>query len=158
MELIGEYKPWSLWSTIQIKKWSFGLLHGFMFCMALNRHGSFSEHSDFLDWEFIVQLWPLFFWAAFMPFLHLPAGYSILGPTMSGRLSRTIYVGNLPLDIRESEVEDIFYKVHFLQIEPFSLVPWRGLLTNQAYLALGLVWLIKKFKLIEPEICWRLDL
>ncbi|XP_039135076.1 serine/arginine-rich splicing factor SR34A-like [Dioscorea cayenensis subsp. rotundata] len=29
---------------------------------------------------------------------------------MSGRLSRTIYVGNLPLDIRESEVEDIFYK------------------------------------------------
>ncbi|XP_073011874.1 serine/arginine-rich splicing factor SR34A-like isoform X1 [Typha latifolia] len=29
---------------------------------------------------------------------------------MSGRLSRTIYVGNLPIDIRESEVEDLFYK------------------------------------------------
>ncbi|KAJ0964146.1 hypothetical protein J5N97_029268 [Dioscorea zingiberensis] len=29
---------------------------------------------------------------------------------MSGRLSHTIYVGNLPLDIRESEVEDLFYK------------------------------------------------
>lgn len=28
-----------------------------------------------------------------------------------GRLSRTIYVGNLPGDIRESEVEDLFYKV-----------------------------------------------
>ncbi|KZV43119.1 hypothetical protein F511_04511 [Dorcoceras hygrometricum] len=29
---------------------------------------------------------------------------------MSGRYSRMIYVGNLPADIRESEVEDIFYK------------------------------------------------
>ncbi|CAI0453275.1 unnamed protein product [Linum tenue] len=29
---------------------------------------------------------------------------------MSGRFSRTIYCGNLPADIRESEVEDIFYK------------------------------------------------
>ncbi|XP_040936421.1 serine/arginine-rich splicing factor SR34A isoform X4 [Gossypium hirsutum] len=29
---------------------------------------------------------------------------------MSGRFSRTIYVGNLPSDIREWEVEDIFYK------------------------------------------------
>ncbi|XP_038686320.1 serine/arginine-rich splicing factor SR34A [Tripterygium wilfordii] len=29
---------------------------------------------------------------------------------MSGRFSRTIYVGNLPLDIREREVEDLFYK------------------------------------------------
>lgn len=32
-----------------------------------------------------------------------------------GRLSRTIYVGNLPGDIRESEVEDLFYKVGFKQ-------------------------------------------
>lgn len=32
---------------------------------------------------------------------------------MSGRFSRTIYVGNLPLDIREYEVEDLFYKVWF---------------------------------------------
>ncbi|KDO52793.1 hypothetical protein CISIN_1g0226881mg, partial [Citrus sinensis] len=29
---------------------------------------------------------------------------------MSGRFSRTIYVGNLPSDIREYEVEDLFYK------------------------------------------------
>ncbi|KAK1319038.1 Pre-mRNA-splicing factor SF2 [Acorus calamus] len=29
---------------------------------------------------------------------------------MSGRTSRTIYVGNLPGDIREREVEDLFYK------------------------------------------------
>ncbi|CAI9774210.1 unnamed protein product [Fraxinus pennsylvanica] len=29
---------------------------------------------------------------------------------MSGRYSRMIYVGNLPADIRESEVEDLFYK------------------------------------------------
>ncbi|KAK4489795.1 hypothetical protein RD792_000436 [Penstemon davidsonii] len=29
---------------------------------------------------------------------------------MSSRFSRMIYVGNLPADIRESEVEDIFYK------------------------------------------------
>lgn len=30
---------------------------------------------------------------------------------MSGRFSRTIYVGNLPSDIREGEIEDLFYKV-----------------------------------------------
>ncbi|KAK3031090.1 hypothetical protein RJ639_036830 [Escallonia herrerae] len=29
---------------------------------------------------------------------------------MSGHSSRTIYVGNLPLDVRESEIEDLFYK------------------------------------------------
>lgn len=29
---------------------------------------------------------------------------------MSGRFSRMIYVGNLPLDIREWEIEDLFYK------------------------------------------------
>ncbi|CAN1251096.1 Serine/arginine-rich splicing factor SR34A [Linum perenne] len=29
---------------------------------------------------------------------------------MSGRFSRTIYCGNLPADIRESEVEDLFHK------------------------------------------------
>lgn len=29
---------------------------------------------------------------------------------MSGRFSRTIYVGNLPADIREEEIEDLFYK------------------------------------------------
>ncbi|KAI3519415.1 hypothetical protein L1887_08506 [Cichorium endivia] len=34
----------------------------------------------------------------------------ILERKMSGRFSRTIYVGNLPLDIREWEVEDLFYK------------------------------------------------
>lgn len=30
---------------------------------------------------------------------------------MSGRFSRSIYVGNLPADIKELEVEDLFYKV-----------------------------------------------
>ncbi|KAL8130504.1 hypothetical protein V2J09_019659 [Rumex salicifolius] len=29
---------------------------------------------------------------------------------MSGRFSRTIYVGNLPGDVKESEIEDLFYK------------------------------------------------
>ncbi|KAF6136235.1 hypothetical protein GIB67_001644 [Kingdonia uniflora] len=29
---------------------------------------------------------------------------------MSDRLPRTIYVGNLPSDIRESEIDDLFYK------------------------------------------------
>lgn len=32
---------------------------------------------------------------------------------MSSRASRTLYVGNLPGDIREKEVEDLFYKVTF---------------------------------------------
>jgi len=30
---------------------------------------------------------------------------------MTRRIDRTIYVGNLPGDIREREVEDLFYKV-----------------------------------------------
>lgn len=38
---------------------------------------------------------------------------------MSSRFSRTIYVGNLPLDIRESEIDDLFYKVCFT-------CPWWG--------------------------------
>ncbi|XWS55208.1 hypothetical protein CRYUN_Cryun10bG0154900 [Craigia yunnanensis] len=29
---------------------------------------------------------------------------------MAGRSSRTIYVGNIPLDVREWEIEDLFYK------------------------------------------------
>lgn len=33
-----------------------------------------------------------------------------LGKKMSGRSSRTLYVGNLPGDIRLREVEDLFYK------------------------------------------------
>ncbi|KAK6921302.1 RNA recognition motif domain [Dillenia turbinata] len=37
---------------------------------------------------------------------------------MSGRFSRTIYVGNLPSDIKEWEVEDLFYKC--LKIDPAS--------------------------------------
>lgn len=31
-----------------------------------------------------------------------------------GRSSRTVYLGNLPGDIRESEIEDLFYKVCWL--------------------------------------------
>ncbi|KAM5557792.1 serine/arginine-rich splicing factor SR34A [Rosa sericea] len=38
------------------------------------------------------------------------AAANLLVPNMSGRFSRTIYVGNLPSDIREREVEDLFYK------------------------------------------------
>ncbi|KAL2597866.1 hypothetical protein AAZV13_11G189500 [Glycine max] len=34
---------------------------------------------------------------------------------MSRRSSRTVYVGNLPGDIREREVEDLFLKV-FIQL------------------------------------------
>ncbi|XP_042452519.1 serine/arginine-rich splicing factor SR34B-like isoform X2 [Zingiber officinale] len=38
--------------------------------------------------------------------------------TMSSRLSRTLYVGNLPIDIRESEVEDLFRKYgHIVEIQ-----------------------------------------
>jgi arginine/serine-rich splicing factor 1/9 len=32
---------------------------------------------------------------------------------MTRRNSCTIYVGNLPEDIREREIEDLFYKVRF---------------------------------------------
>lgn len=35
---------------------------------------------------------------------------------MSSRFSRTIYVGNLPADIREGEIDDLFYKVGVLII------------------------------------------
>ncbi|KAF4398853.1 hypothetical protein G4B88_023447, partial [Cannabis sativa] len=35
---------------------------------------------------------------------------NLLVSNMSGRFSRTIYVGNLPSDIREWEIEDLFYK------------------------------------------------
>ncbi|XP_042436780.1 serine/arginine-rich splicing factor SR34A-like isoform X2 [Zingiber officinale] len=37
-------------------------------------------------------------------------GHTFTAVIMSARLSHTIYVGNLPIDIRESEVEDLFYK------------------------------------------------
>ncbi|MBA0760295.1 hypothetical protein Gotri_023048 [Gossypium trilobum] len=37
---------------------------------------------------------------------------------MASRSSRTIYVGNLPLDVKEWEIEDLFYKYgHILDIE-----------------------------------------
>ncbi|KAF3788275.1 Granule-bound starch synthase 1 [Nymphaea thermarum] len=36
--------------------------------------------------------------------------------TMTGRSARTIYVGNLPGDIREWEIEDLFYKVLSYQL------------------------------------------
>lgn len=36
-----------------------------------------------------------------------------------GRSSRTVYVGNLPGDIRESEIEDLFYKVRY-----FCFIHW----------------------------------
>ena len=37
--------------------------------------------------------------------------FSTVSGTMSSRASRTLYVGNLPGDIREREVEDLFHKV-----------------------------------------------
>ncbi|KAG0490145.1 hypothetical protein HPP92_007008 [Vanilla planifolia] len=41
-----------------------------------------------------------------------------IGSGMTGRAGRTIYVGNLPLDIRKSEIEDLFYKYgRILEIE-----------------------------------------
>ena len=49
---------------------------------------------------------------------------------MSSRSSRTVYVGNLPGDIREKEVEDLFYKVtrclliHALCIMPVDSPSW----------------------------------
>lgn len=37
---------------------------------------------------------------------------------MSGRAGHTIYVGNLPLDVRQREIEDLFYKYgHIVKIE-----------------------------------------
>lgn len=38
-----------------------------------------------------------------------------------GRSSSTLYVGNLPGDIREREVEDLFYKVVIYNFEGISL-------------------------------------
>lgn len=35
------------------------------------------------------------------------------------RSSRTIYVGNLPGDIREREVEDLFYKVRAVYLASY---------------------------------------
>ncbi|XP_024638498.1 serine/arginine-rich splicing factor SR30 [Medicago truncatula] len=43
-------------------------------------------------------------------FAYLLAYTSLSGKKMSGRSSRTLYVGNLPGDIRLREVEDLFYK------------------------------------------------
>lgn len=37
------------------------------------------------------------------------------------RSSRTLYVGNLPGDVREREVEDLFYKVLILLMAPYVL-------------------------------------
>lgn len=38
---------------------------------------------------------------------------------MSSRFSRTIYVGNLPSDIKEYEIEDLFYKVYVVILSYF---------------------------------------
>jgi hypothetical protein len=37
-------------------------------------------------------------------------------------MSARVYVGNLPLDVREREIEDIFYKVSYQSGVVFSLV------------------------------------
>lgn len=50
--------------------------------------------------------------ASFISLLQLYIfGKVFLVVAMSGRSARMIYVGNLPGDVREWEVEDLFYKV-----------------------------------------------
>lgn len=52
---------------------------------------------------------------------------SMVSVKMSSRASRTLYVGNLPGDIREREVEDLFYKViQLLLLFGFNCM-WHGI-------------------------------
>ncbi|TQD79386.1 hypothetical protein C1H46_035080 [Malus baccata] len=48
---------------------------------------------------------------------------------MSGRFSRTIYVGNLPSDIKEWEVEDLFYKF-LMHMKVHSVTSMLNVLNN----------------------------
>ncbi|GJS26790.1 serine/arginine-rich splicing factor SR34A isoform X1 [Tanacetum coccineum] len=49
-------------------------------------------------------------WSLWSTAHHEECSFGLLHMKMSSRFSRMIYVGNLPIDIRESEVEDLFYK------------------------------------------------
>lgn len=68
--------------------------------------------SDSVDvWTFSVKL---------VGFCLFPLCCGFRWVKMSSRLSRTIYVGNLPGDIRKREIEDLFYKVRLLLHKFFS--------------------------------------
>lgn len=67
----------------------------------------------FIDWYPSVDWTDLHLdFASFISLLQLYIfGKVFLVVAMSGRSARMIYVGNLPGDVREWEVEDLFYKV-----------------------------------------------
>lgn len=64
---------------------------------------------------------------------------------MSSRASRTLYVGNLPGDIREREVEDLFYKVIS------SVCNWIGYMHVDIYTR---VMLMSKSQYPQQNFCW----
>ena len=57
----------------------------------------------------------LIFFFTFCVQYIVPTTLCRLHQQMAGRSSRTIYVGNLPLDVKEWEIEDLFYKVCVMQ-------------------------------------------
>ena len=70
-----------------------------------------------------VNYAPFYLFVSFYSYIcsNLFASFQQPLGTMSDRSSRSIYVGNLPGDIRESEIEDLFYKVgsRYLFFFPF---------------------------------------
>jgi len=65
-----------------------------------------------------------------------------LQSNMSSRFSRTIYVGNLPADIRESEIEDLFYKVWSVY---FSCFPCYGAFSSWYFVFCSICFLATEF-------------
>lgn len=53
--------------------------------------------------------------------MFFDSAISVIISRKMGRSSRTIYVGNLPGDIRETEIEDLFYKVFGVLIVNYLL-------------------------------------
>ena len=43
---------------------------------------------------------------------------------MSSCMTRTLYVGNFPADIREEEIEDLFYKYGWIIETGLKVPPW----------------------------------
>ena len=113
LEHLGANEQWSLWSTAHIEYCSLGLLHSFWFWH------TFVIVRVHADDKWNISTWSLFVSenvSLFMQFICIVQWKlccTLLVQKMSGRFSRTIYVGNLPADIRESEIEDLFYKVCF---------------------------------------------
>lgn len=114
LEHIGANEQWSFWSTAHMEDCSLGLLHSFWFCYFCYRQSADDELSRSGRSYYISE-------KNEGVFLYLCGWFALcswsfaypLVAQMSGRFSRTIYVGNLPSDIREGEVEDLFYKVWF---------------------------------------------